>query len=150
MRTIVVGVDGSPQSDAALRWALAEASAKQDTVRAVLVRARDDLLPGTSFAMQPHGRRPAGPDEDYAALLHTTVQKATASLQKAPPIVEIVVDGDPATELVKQSGDGDLLVVGSHGARLLTEVLVGSVATSCVRHARCPVVVITTEAARRR
>ncbi|HVV29690.1 MAG TPA: universal stress protein, partial [Mycobacteriales bacterium] len=124
-------------------------TARQDTVRAVLIRARGDLLPGTSFAIQPHGRRPVGRDEDYAALLHSTVRKATESLETPPPVAEVVADGDPATELVKQSADGDLLVVGSHGARLLTEVLVGSVATHCVRHAHCPVVVITTESAHR-
>lgn len=148
-RKIVVGVDGSPQSEAALRWAIGEALPGKDQVRAVLVRARDELLPGTSYAIQPHGRRPTRRDEDYTDLLRTTVRKALNGLPAPPPMTEVVAEGDPATELIKQSTDADLLVVGSHGARLISELLVGSVATQCVRHAHCPVVVISTESAQR-
>lgn len=62
VRTIAVGVDGSPQSEAALRWALREAEGKAH-VRAIVVRPHDDLLPGTSFAMLPTAavRSPASP-----------------------------------------------------------------------------------------
>lgn len=148
-RKIVVGVDGSPQSEAALRWAIQEAVPERDEVRAVLVRVRDDLLPGTSYAMQPHGRRPVGPSPEYAELLRTTVHRALQGHQVPPTVTEAVADGDPATELVKEAKDADLLVVGSHGARPITEVLLGSATVHCVRHAHCPVVVITTEAAQR-
>lgn len=146
-RKIVVGVDGSKQSEAALWWALREITAT-DQLRAVLVRAKPKLLPGTSYAIQPHGRRPVGREEDYADLLRTTVQKIRESLDNAPPVTEAVVDGDPGTELVKESAHADLLVVGSHGARL-SDVLIGSVAVRCIQRAHCPVVVITPEAARR-
>lgn len=148
-RKLVVGVDGSPQSEAALRWALGEAAAHRDEVRAILVRARDDLLPGTSYTFQPHGRRPVGPDGEYAGLLHATVEKAAQHQENPPRVTEIVTDGDPATELIKASAAADLLVVGSHGARLVTELLLGGVTTQCVRHAHCPVVVLTAESAQR-
>ncbi|MTD59606.1 universal stress protein [Amycolatopsis pithecellobii] len=146
---IIVGVDGSTQSEAALRWAIDEARTDGAQVRAVLVRSREDLLPGTSYSMQAHGRRPVGEDEDYAHLLRATVEKSLSDKENLPEIHGVVTDGDPATELIKESGDADLLVVGSHGARMLTELLLGSVATQCVRHAHCPVVVLTGEAAQR-
>ncbi|MGW3966535.1 universal stress protein [Amycolatopsis sp. NPDC005003] len=57
-RALIVGMDGSPRGDAALRWALEIGAHAGDTVRAILVRPRDTLLPGTSFAIQPHGRGP--------------------------------------------------------------------------------------------
>ncbi|WP_027945468.1 universal stress protein [Amycolatopsis taiwanensis] len=145
-RKIVVGVDGSNQSEAALRWALEEATAHSDQVRAVLVRARAELLPGTSYAIQPYGRRPVGEDEEYSDRLRTTVQKVRETLDNPPPVIEAVLNGDPAAELVKESAHADLLVIGSHGARL-RDVLIGSVAVWCVRHAHCPVLVITNEAA---
>ncbi|KAA9160216.1 universal stress protein [Amycolatopsis acidicola] len=148
-RKIVVGVDGSPQSEAALRWALGEAVPERDEVRAVLVRARDDLLPGTSYAIQPHGRRPVGPAPEYADLLHSTVRGALRTMENPPEASETLTDGDPATELVKEAKDADLLVVGSHGSRPIAEILVGSVATRCVRHAHCPVVVIPAAATSR-
>ncbi|WP_236790889.1 universal stress protein [Amycolatopsis sp. GM8] len=144
-RKIVVGVDGSPQSEAALRWAIDEASTSGARVRAVLVRARDPLLPGTSYAIQPHGRRPVADREDYVRLLHTTVEKSLQGKENPPQVQDVVADGDPAKELIRQSGDADLLVVGSPGTRLLS----GGVATRCVRHAHCPVVVLTAEIARR-
>jgi len=56
---------------------------------------------------------------------------------------------DPATELVKASAHADLLVLGSHGARMISELLLGSVTTQCVRHAPRPVVVITADSAQR-
>lgn len=148
-RKFVVGVDGSAQSEAALRWALDEAAPGRDTVRAVLVRARPDLLPGTSYAIQPHGRKPTDQDEDYAALLRTTIDKQLAQRACAPEIETVVAVGDPATELIKESGDADLLAIGSHGASPVAELLLGGVATRCVRHSRCPVVVLTADAARR-
>lgn len=148
-RKIIVGVDGSPQSEAALRWAVDEATRNGDEVRAVLVRARDELLPGTSYAMQPYGRRPVARDDDYAGLLHSTVRKVVEHVEKPPPVTEIVADGDPATELIKETSHADLLVVGSHGARVISELLLGSVTTQCVRHAPRPVVVITADSAQR-
>ncbi|GAA5152290.1 MULTISPECIES: universal stress protein [Amycolatopsis] len=148
-RKIVVGVDGSPQSEAALRWAVGEAAADRGEVRAVLVRARDELLPGTSYAIQPHGRRPVAQDEDYAGLLRESVRKTLQNIENPPLVEDLVADGDPATELIKESSAADLLVVGSHGARMVTELLLGSVATQCVRHAHCPVVVLTAESAQR-
>lgn len=150
MRKIVVGVDGSPQSEAALRWAITEATPGQDTICAVLVRSREELLPGTSYAIQPHGRRPVADDETYAALLHATVHRAVEELDNPPPVTEVVVNGDPAAQLISQSVDADLLVIGSHGARPITELLLGGVSTQCVRRAHCPVVVITVKSAQRR
>jgi nucleotide-binding universal stress UspA family protein len=148
VRTIAVGVDGSPQSEAALRWALREAEDKAH-VRAIVVRPHEDLLPGTSFAMLPRGRRPIADEPDYADRLHATVEATRSEFLTPAPITEVVVSGDPATELIKASMSADLLVVGSHGARPLAELLLGSVATQCVRYAHCPVVVITAEAAHR-
>jgi len=138
-RTIVVGVDGSTQSEAALRWALIEAG-PGDRVRAVLVRARDDLLPGTSYAIQPHGRTPVGVDEEYAERLRTTV--AAAAGADASRVEQVVRTGDPAAELIAESAAAAFLALGSHGARPVTELLLGRVTARCVRHARCPVVVM--------
>lgn len=148
-RKIVVGVDGSSQSEAALRWAIHEAVREGDQVRAVLVRGQEDLLPGTSFATQPHGRRPVPDESDYVERLRASVAAARDELPSPPPVTNVLLSGIPATVLIKESQNADLLVVGSHGARQLSELLLGSVATQCVRHAHCPVVVITAESAQR-
>ncbi|WP_199432258.1 universal stress protein [Qaidamihabitans albus] len=138
-RTIIAGVDGSPAGARALRWAVSEAGRRGGEVHAITVRERDELLPGTSFAIQPHGRRPVADEATERAHLHSQVLAAGG---EGVPVTETVVTGDPATELIKASADADLLVVGSHGHGPLSEVLLGSAAADCVRHAQCPVVLI--------
>ncbi|WP_020658900.1 universal stress protein [Amycolatopsis benzoatilytica] len=143
-RLLVVGFDGSPHGDAALRWTLGVAAQPGDRIRAVVVRPADALLPGTSYAIQPHGRHPSAehrPHDDIVAIRQ--------EFPDAPDIEIRTPHGDPATELVTASTEADLLVVGAHGTGLARELLLGSVSRECVRYSRCPVVVITPEAARR-
>jgi len=143
-RVIVVGVDGSSHGDAALRWALTTGTHLGDAIRAILVRPRDTLLPGTSFAIQPHGRRP---ERDYSLADHVAALRAT--IDNAPQVETTTVHGEPATELVTASADADLLVIGAHHTGAIGDLVLGSVARDCVRYSRCPVVVITEEAAHR-
>lgn len=141
-RVIVVGTDGSPRGDAALRWALEIGAHAGDTVRAVLVRPRDTLLPGTSFTFQPHGRLP---EANYSLDEHI----AGLAIETAAAVETRTVHGDPATELVTASADADLLVLGTHRGGAMADLVLGSVGRECVRFSRCPVVVITPEAAHR-
>jgi nucleotide-binding universal stress UspA family protein len=141
-RVIIVGMDGSPRGDAALRWALETGAHAGDTVRAILVRPRDTLLPGTSFALQPHGRTPAA---GYSLAEHVT----GLNIETAATVETRTVHGDPATELVTASADADLLVLGSHRGGAVADLVLGSVGRECVRFSRCPVVVITPEAVHR-
>lgn len=141
-RVLVVGMDGSPRGDAALRWAVQVAANDGDTVRAILVRPRDTLLPGTSFTIQPHGRVP---EADFSLAAHV----AELGLPSPAPVETRTVHGDPATELVTASAEADLLVLGTHRGGPLADLVLGSVGRECVRYSRCPVVVITPEAAHR-
>jgi len=143
-RVVLVGMDGSPRSDAALRWALEVGTHPGDTIRAIFVRPRDTLLPGTSFAIQPHGRLPV---RDYSPADH--VAAIRAEIPSAPAVETTTVHGEPATELVTASADADLLIVGTHKGGAISDLVLGSVARECVRYSRCPVVVITPEAANR-
>ena len=141
-RVIIVGMDGSPRGDAALRWTLEVGAHAGDTVRAILVRPRDSLLPGTSFALQPHGRIP---EAGYSLVEHVTA----LAIETAASVETRTVHGDPATELVTASADADLLVLGAHRGGAVADLVLGSVGRECVRFSRCPVVVITPEAAHR-
>jgi nucleotide-binding universal stress UspA family protein len=50
--------------------------------------------------------------------------------------------GFPAEELIKASGDADLLVVGSRGAGGFAKLIIGSVSNDVMRYAHCPVAVV--------
>jgi len=143
-RVLVVGMDGSSHGDAALQWALTTGTHPGDTIRAILVRPRETLLPGTSFAIQPHGRLP---ERDYSLADH--VARIRGEIADTPEVETTTVHGDPATELVTASADAELLVIGAHHGNVVSDLVLGSVARECVRYSRCPVVVITPEAAHR-
>ena len=140
-RVIVVGTDGSPRGDAALRWALEVGAHAGDVVRVILVRPRDALLPGTSFTLQPHGRVP---EKDFSLEDHV----ADLGVPSEATVETRTVHGDAATELVTASADADLVVLGTHRGGAVSDLVLGSVGRECVRFSRCPVVVITPEAAR--
>ncbi|QWF84472.1 universal stress protein [Amycolatopsis sp. CA-230715] len=145
-RLVVVGVDGSEQSVAALRWALTEGSRPGDTIRAITVIGSDDLLPGTSFAVQPYGRHPVPP------LGFSLTELVTELRREGLGDRYLEADtgrGDPATALLTAAAEADLLAVGTHRGGAVKELLMGSVATECVRRASCPVTVINPVAAKR-
>jgi nucleotide-binding universal stress UspA family protein len=136
---IVVGVDGSPSADAALRWAVRQAGLTGATVDAVTVWQYPAALGGFGVA-------PVGYDgTNFADIAKKTA--ADAISQAVDPdsdliVRELVVEGYPAQALIAAAEGADLLVVGSRGHGELAEALLGSVSQHCVHHARCPVVVI--------
>ena len=135
---IVVGVDGSAASIAALRWALTKAGEDKRPITAVEVREPAHALPGTSYAVQPHGTAPPV----TRTLLHQTVATAVAALPDAPEVAEMRLRGDPGAELARVSEGESMLVLGYRPHSRVTEFLLGRVTADCLRHARCPVVLV--------
>jgi nucleotide-binding universal stress UspA family protein len=137
---IVVGIDGSPASVEALKWALAEAKARNVWVSVV----HTWQIPVT-YATQMW----VVPDIDqlqHAAdsVVTATVAKATEGedLNRLPAIHRTVKEGLPAAVLLSQSDEAELVVVGSRGHGGFVGLLLGSVATHVVNHAKCPAVVV--------
>ncbi|MEU8233204.1 universal stress protein [Actinoplanes sp. NPDC048967] len=133
---IVVGVDGSPSSKAALRWALGQARRTGGRVQAV-----------TSWEFPAYyGMGAVFPYEDFAAtagkILSEAVQEALGAGELDVPVLETVVAGHPAQVLIDLSAHAALLVVGSRGHGAFTGTLLGSVSQHCAQHAHCPVVVV--------
>lgn len=137
---IVVGVDGSPQSAAALSFALAEAERCGDTVHVVTSWTYGSYPVGLPLIPVP----PLPPDG--AELERTTERVQEAALaaagNTAVPIVRHVLHGEAGTVLVDASLEARLLVVGTRGLGGLRAAVLGSVSRYCARHASCPVVVV--------
>lgn len=134
---IVVGVDGSPASRAALRWAVEEAKLRGCEVEAVLAWYADyGMVTGPVSATVAAGVDPEALREDNRAVLDGMLTDTGAEVRA------VLAEGDARDVLVKASEGAAMLVVGSRGAGPIREALLGSVSSFCVHHARCPVVVI--------
>jgi len=145
---IAVGVDNSPAGRAALDWAVRQATQQGGTVRAISVSPPPQLMPATSYALQPHGlRRPAHDAVERAAWLRGLIDAARAGIENPAHVTAILLTGDPQTELANAARAADLLVVGGHGQGPLAGLFLGSVAAGSVRHAHTPVVIIPAELA---
>jgi len=135
-RRIVVGVDGSPSSLKALRWAIRQAELAGAEVEAVTAWAYP-----TGYGWAPLGDGAV----DFAGDAGKILAEALAEVSGIAPDVVIrpeVVEGHAAEVLVRASKGADLLAVGSRGHGGFTGMLLGSVSQHCVHHAACPVLVL--------
>jgi nucleotide-binding universal stress UspA family protein len=136
---ILVPTDFSQASEEALRWAT---SLARDT-GAVLTIAHVEEPP-----MAYAGELPLVPDEETReelrrSLAGTLPGDATVSFEHK------LLVGDPAAAIVDlaERENADLIVMGSHGRKGLTRLLMGSVAEAVVRKAKCPVLTVKQPAA---
>lgn len=137
-RRVAVGVDGSPSSVAALRWAARVGGALGLGIDAVA-----SWVYPASFAMAG-GVDQWDPASDANTALDTALTKAFGTEHPAG-LRRLVREGQAARVLLEASRDAELLVVGSRGHGGFTGLLLGSVSTQCVTHGTCPVVVVHAE-----
>jgi nucleotide-binding universal stress UspA family protein len=134
---IVVGVDGSPHSEVALRWAIGQARLTGRQVDAVISWTMPvDYGIGTAGAIAAY---------DWEGVATTTLKETVAQAvdpSDADRVSQRVVMGHPAKVLLDAAADADLLVVGSRGRGGFKGMLLGSVSQHVVARAACPVVVI--------
>lgn len=130
---VVVGVDGSSCSQAALRWA--ERYAQMSGATLVLVTAWHwPSSYGTPIAYD--GFDPEADARDIVA---------TAAKEVALPAEQVeqgIAQGPAGNVLVEAARDAALLVVGTRGHGTITGTLLGSTGSHCAHHASCPVVVV--------
>jgi nucleotide-binding universal stress UspA family protein len=134
---IVVGIDGSPTSERALRWAADEAvlaDAVLDVVHAWMpeypLTAHDVFEDEARFENAAHRR------------LLEAVAQLRSEVHDPLDIRERLELEHPATALLTAAKGADLLVVGTRGRGGFAGLLLGSVSQRCLTHAPCPVAVV--------
>jgi nucleotide-binding universal stress UspA family protein len=137
---ILAGVDGSPSSISALRWAIRQGELTDAAVEAVIVWHYPIATGGYGWA--PTGMASSFDFKENAEKVLAEAISTASGPDSSVPVRARVVEGNPAQVLIDASNGADLLVVGSRGHGGFTEALLGSVSQHCVHHARCPVGVV--------
>lgn len=135
---VVVGVDGSASSLAAVRAAAMEAHWRGTRLRLVHAIAWSELHPLGPLSLGPTERAL----RDAGEPLLTEAEEEASAAAPAVDVSRTVVTGDPMAVLEAQSHDAALVVVGSRGRGGFVGLLVGSTGVHLSAHARCPVLVV--------
>jgi nucleotide-binding universal stress UspA family protein len=143
VRRIVVGVDGSPQAELALRQAIGEAAvwgAEVTAVSGVPVGSMTGLLAWLPSAVDHEQVL-----RDVEEGLGVVVERA---LEEHPdvPVKKYALDGGGAELLTEFSVATDLIVVGSRGRGGFAGLLLGSTSQAVLHHSDCPVMIVTQRA----
>jgi nucleotide-binding universal stress UspA family protein len=151
---IVVGVDGSAGSTAAVAWALAEARLRGAPVRLVhaydLPRLPFDDTPLAAPGMAiPHGGDPetlervrSASESQARAVIDTTLAEVGRDAAAGVEIHREVAAGPAASVLIEAGRTASLLVVGSRGRGGFVGLVLGSVSQTIAHHAPCPLVIL--------
>lgn len=135
--SVVVGVDGSTSSDAAVRWAARHAAARHQALR--IVHGAGEQRPGSQLF---------GPPE-MAAALATHARGVTDQALRAVADLGLTLDvevsaplRDPRESLLDSAPEASILVVGTRGLGPVRMLLLGAVRAAVAAHASCPVAVV--------
>jgi nucleotide-binding universal stress UspA family protein len=144
MNEIVVGVDGSEESRAALAWAVEEGRLRQAPVLAIhawevpMVPAPTGLVPPSVEVVGDLTEL----QEDAASLVEMMVQEIAGDAADVE-IRPLTVEDKPVNALLDaaERNDAQMIVVGSRGHGGFVSLLIGSTSDQVARHATCPVVI---------
>jgi nucleotide-binding universal stress UspA family protein len=142
---ILIAIDGSDFSQAALQSVIARPWPPHTEVKVLHVVEPPSLL---------MGREMAGPDPEFEAVWNALREQAKDLVAKAAEKVRAaglnvsiaLVEGDPKSQIIDVANEwhADMIVLGSHGRTGLGRFLMGSVSQDVVRHAHCSVEIVRT------
>lgn len=138
---VVVGVDGSHESVAALALAVKEARWRGASLQVVAAYAYPHAMLVVPFAPDPPTPEDVQRDAEAAIELALAEVRAHGDDLAGLEIERVTVGGPAAAALMAAADGADLLVVGARGLGGFKGLLLGSVSQQCVQHAPCPVLV---------
>lgn len=132
---IIVGVDSSDSSIAALRKAAELAASLQTRLLVITCWTVPNFYNGTI-------------EFDETAFERDAKERQTAAISKAfengcpVPAQKRITHGRPADELIKASTRAQMLVLGTRGRHEFIHMMLGSVSLECIGGAHCPVLTV--------
>ncbi len=138
---MVLGLDGSAGSTAALQWALRHTDVFGD-VKPVMTW----LLPWWASGAGSPGAYTPPPTVELQLQAEDQLAAQLEEVDSPCILPPVVIHGRPGPTLVDVSHDATLLVVGTRGRGALVDTILGSVSTHVASHATCPVAIIPEKA----
>jgi len=138
---LLVAVDGSAQSDAAVRWAAREATLRHRPVTLATVVAPVVVSWPVGYLESGFVEWQEQNAQEVLEQAKKTFESAVCDPQPSQVNTEVMHGGIVAT-LASASSDADMVVVGSRGMGAFGRAVLGSTTSGLVLHAHCPVVVL--------
>ncbi|GAB2484139.1 universal stress protein [Nocardiopsis aegyptia] len=139
---VVVGLDGSRDAEAALRFAFEEAARTRSDLVAVHAWTVSVPLDPTGFAAASHAAERESLAAHADGYVRAAVEETRREHAEDVPVSVVVVEDQAAHALLSTGADAGLIVVGSRGRGGFAGLLLGSVSQSVLHHARVPVAVV--------
>ena len=143
---ILVGVDGSSASDAAVRWAVREAAIRRLPITLIHAVAPTPI----DSTMAPNGTIPQLRLDQARQILGQARQiidqsrriAAERTDRRLPPVHTELAYASVVSTLIEASKDAQMIVTGSRGVDAFNGYRLGSVSAALLGHARCPIAVV--------
>jgi nucleotide-binding universal stress UspA family protein len=143
--TIVVGFDGSENSQTALNWAIDEARQRHGQLRLITAWNKPPMAWYPAVLETAAGEIAAEESPEHiAGTLQAEALKAVED-EGVAATGQVVNSDSPASAILDAAKDADLVVVGSRGHGGFPGLHLGSVSTQVINHAPCPVLVVRSE-----
>ena len=139
---IIVGIDGSPESDAAVSWAAHDAAIRGLPLTVVHVESPASATWSQAPALEQSPGEQQAESRSLLARASKIAQDAIADPAQVHITGELLSSINPVPTLVEQSHEAELIVVGSRGRGALSRSILGSVSAGLIRHAHCAVALI--------
>ena len=146
---VLLAIDDSKFSDAAVQAVIAQAHSKDTEVRVLHIVEPPSLLVGREMGGYDPALEAVWDEEKKQA--QTLVAKTAETLRThGMKVTTAVQQGDPKSMIidVSEEWNADLIVIGSHGRKALDRFLMGSVSEAIARHAHCSVQIVRIPSAR--
>jgi nucleotide-binding universal stress UspA family protein len=140
--SVVVGIDGSQAAIQAAEWAVDEAVSREVPLR--LVEVIPEQVAPAPFASVGN----VGMEVEYAQAALRIAAAAVAADGKPVKVETAILRGDPATALIAESRDAEMVCVGSVGIGRFAKALLGSTVAELAEATSCPVAIIRTQQSR--
>ena len=140
--SVVVGIDGSQAAIQAAEWAVDEAVSREVPLRLVEVIA--EQVEPAPFASVGNVQM----EVEYAETALRIAAAAVAAAGKPVKVETAILRGDPATALIAESRNAEMVCVGSTGIGRFAKALLGSTVAELAEAAHCPVAIIRTQQSR--